>query len=87
MADATAADAPVDFVKYQRVGPAPLRQRNLEGQDETGQFASAGDLYQGSERRAGIGGNLELDAIHALRAPLRFVERGDGGAEARRVEL
>src|SRR3546814_5630310 len=44
----------VDLVEDQRVRVALLRQRDLEREDEAGEFDARGDLDQRGEGRAGV---------------------------------
>ena len=58
-----AADPAIDLVEDHRARTTGFSQRDLEREDEARQLAAAGDLGQRAERRAGVGRNLELDAV------------------------
>src|SRR3954466_16022255 len=72
-----AADAAVDLVEDHGAGGAALGQSDLEGEDEAGELPAAGDAHQRREGRAGVGRDLELDAVAATGGPLRLGERLD----------
>ena len=82
-----AADAAVDLVEDHRRGRAFLGQRDLQREDEAAEFAARRDLDQRPERRAGVGGDLELHPVAAGGGPVFGRQVAERGAEARRVEL
>ncbi len=64
-----AADAAIDLVEDHRRRPALLGERDLEREDEARQLAAAGDLVERGEVGAGVGGDQELDTVHARLGP------------------
>ena len=81
-----AADAAVDLVEDQGRDRGGAGENQLQGQHEARQLAARGDAGERAERRAGHGGDLEMDALAAMLAPFGFGERGQHRAEARLVE-
>ena len=81
-----AADAAVDLVEDQGRHRGGAGEHQLQGQHEARQLAARGDARERAERRSGIGGDLEMDALAAMLAPIGLGERGQHGAEPRLVE-
>jgi hypothetical protein len=66
---------------------ALLCQRDLEREDEAAEFPAAGDLGERREIGAGVGRDLELDRIHAMRPPAIIRKARDAGQEASGIQL
>ena len=82
-----AADAAIDLVEHQRRHRIGLGQHDLQRQQEARQLAARGDLRQRPRRQAGIGRDLEGDAVEPMLAPVALRQPLEAGGEAGLVEL
>ena len=79
-----APDAAVDLVKDHRQSVAVAGQADLQRQKEARQFPARGDAAKRTGRRAGIGGDGELDLVDAIRAGIGQLQ---GGGKDRALHL
>ena len=81
-----AADADVDFVEDQGAGGGvflfglggALFDADFEGQHDAGHFAAGGDLVEGLEGFAGVGGDAVFDLVPAGGGPVGFRSASSG---------
>lgn len=79
--------ATINFVKDHRARSRLFSERDFQREDEAGQFATRGDLYQRRKGRAGIGRDEEFDAVDARCIPLGLGQCFNERLEARRIQL
>ncbi len=80
------ADAAIDLVEDQRRSRRAAREHDLEGEHQPRQLAARRDARERAGRCAGVGRDLEADAVLTMLVPFRLGERCEDGAKARLVE-
>ena len=81
-----AGDAGIHLVKDHGAYPILLRQNVLHGQHDAGQLAAGGDLLDGTQFLAHVGGHEEAHGVHSgLRQGLGL--EVDGEADAAHIQL